>query len=86
MKLDFERIKLLMDIIVECGKHGPLYHEIAGEAQRELADICAKFYKSRQPEAITPPAGPANAMPNPEKPKVPVEPFNKDDDDNLRRI
>lgn len=39
MSLDFERISLLMNIIVECGKHGPLYHAIAGEAQAELNKI-----------------------------------------------
>lgn len=36
MSIDFERAKLLMDIVVSAGQHGPMYQKLASEAGKEL--------------------------------------------------
>jgi len=75
-KFDFERAKLLMEIIVEAGKHGPVYQRIASEAGAELRKMVEEMDGVKQPQIITPPAGPANAQKN-------EDPRNKPD---MRRV
>lgn len=39
MSIDFERAKLLMDIVVSAGQHGPLYQKLASAAGDELKTL-----------------------------------------------
>lgn len=39
MSIDFERAKLLMDIVVSAGQHGPLYQKLASVAGDELKTL-----------------------------------------------
>lgn len=57
--IDFDRALVLMKVIVEAGKHGPLYQKLASLAGEELKEIVGY---TPQPGTVTPPAGPPNAL------------------------
>lgn len=63
-KIDFARAKLLMETIVEAGKHGPLYQKLAGMAGAELKQMieAADPGSVPRPQVVTPPGGPANSL------------------------
>lgn len=58
MSINFERAKLLMDIVVSAGQHGPMYQKLASEAGKELKEMIDD--KNREDRIVTPPEGPAN--------------------------
>lgn len=57
--IDFARANLLMQTIVEAGKHGPIYQKLAGLAGQELKKM---LDEDRQPQVVTPAGGPANSL------------------------
>jgi hypothetical protein len=73
---DFYRAKMLMDIIVQAGQHGPIYHKILGLAQLELQAMVDDITEvEKRAKIITPPAGPSNSMvEKPSGEKVPITP------------
>lgn len=62
MSIDFERAKLLMDIVVSAGQHGPMYQKLASEAGKELKAMVDEISKNEKaPRIVTPPEGPENS-------------------------
>ena len=52
MKINFERAKLLMDIIVAVGQHGPVFGKIAAEADAELKKMMEEEQPKEAPRVI----------------------------------
>lgn len=59
MSINFERAKLLMDIVVSAGQHGPMYQKLASEAGKELKAMIDDTEK--RDRVVTPPEGPENS-------------------------
>lgn len=74
--MDIARAKLLMETIVEAGKHGPLYTKIASYAGEELKKLIEEH------EAKVTPTYTPSPVPT-EKPKPPL-PNQVDEGDNWR--
>lgn len=71
---DFGRANTLMSTIVEAGKHGPLYQEIAAMASEDLKAMIEEA-KGQKPEAVrtVEQANRTNA-PKPTPSPVPIQP------------
>lgn len=59
--IDFERAKLLMDIVVSAGQHGPMYQKLASEAGKELKAMIDDKERDERRPIVTPPGGPENS-------------------------
>lgn len=82
-RIDFERAKLLLDIIATGQTHGAVAQRLAGYANEELKQMVDFAEKEDQPKVVTPPAGPANsAVQNPDgtiRPLVPPRQQSSED-------
>lgn len=56
--IDFAKALVLLHVIVEAGKHGPLFQKLASLAGEELKEMLD--FEPVKPRVITPAAGPAN--------------------------
>lgn len=56
--IDFERAELLMRIVVEAGKHGPMYQHISSKAGQELKEMI-EADKVQERESVQDSAEPA---------------------------
>lgn len=72
--IDFGEVLMLMNLIVECGKHGPAYTKIGGAAQARLKEIEESFGE--------PLPAKVEAQKKPTPNPVPVKPFGRNDDDD----
>lgn len=69
--IDFGEVLTLLNVIVECGKHGPQFHKLAGMAGEKLKDVIGDH---PEPTSVTPAAGSANVPIFPHAKEIPSNP------------